>query len=135
RVAVTPRAWTGANGTTSRWLPWLTPLVSIGAASDRSHWECPDGDCAPTQTIRTSGWEISIANDIAVRRRTVKDPTGNVNGHSIGWGLGFDLPRLGGVHYDEAQQPTIAGSPRLHHRGVTLSADALGLWQRWHGVE
>jgi hypothetical protein len=133
RFVATPTSWLAARreGHTSWLADVLTPLVSVTGAWDHYNYECPDGTCGSPPEVATSGWELSVANVVALRTGHVKDLYSSIDGTSYGWGLGMQLHRVGGVRYDEAYVPTPAGQSKLHRKGFAVYLDPIGFYQRW----
>ena len=58
-----------------------------------------------------SGWELGLANIFYLRRGHYEAPYVPLEGDTEGWGLNFQLGRMGGVRYDKATVPSAEGLP------------------------
>lgn len=114
-------------------LPWLadgiTPLVSFGYTADRMQRIYGDLE----QTVKGSkedytGWELTFANVLTIRRGHIKDPDGERDGNTEGTGIGFRVGRWGSFRYDTATIPQALGLEELERTGFTIQMDPIAIW-------
>lgn len=109
----------------------LTPLVSIGYASDRERLQGGD-DASGRFEVRRSGAELILANILSYRTGHVRDPLGDIDGDTDGFGLGFRFDDIAGFRYDWARIPQARGSGLrdVERRGFTAFIDPWALLHR-----
>jgi hypothetical protein len=110
----------------------LTPLVSWGKAWDRSvrSWKDPaSGEVRELAEVEYSGWELTFANLVTIRRGWIHDRQGAINGATSGWGLGFNMGNLGGFRYDKATVPQALDLEDVNRKSFTIFVDPPAVWR------
>ena len=114
----------------------LSPLFSLGFNWDNSQETYVDEGGVESEglLLPSHGWELTLLNVISVRRgeydtwNDFQNPIVTERSTS-GWGLAFDVPGIGGLHYDRAAVEVPA--PGLSHHEPTAFGfwvDPIGLW-------
>lgn len=95
------------------------PLVSVSLTSDRASLGTLD-----VVDYKTSGhgYEISFANVFAIRRGHYEDRTGEIDGDTRGWRVGFPLGSFGGWMREEAWIPQAqnSGLDEVHRKAYAV---------------
>jgi hypothetical protein len=116
----------------------LSPLLSLGFNWDDSQESYVDETGSETDGTRfpSHGWELTLLNVLSVRRGEYYTWSGppearsNVERDTSGWGLSFDVPGVGGIHYDRARVE-LASSDLSDHEPTAFGfwVDPVGLWR------
>ena len=105
----------------------LSPFVSIGFARDQAKNDAGAGSRAyETEGI---GYEVTIANVVAVRRGGYEDRTGDIDGATDGWSVGLPIGPWGAVRYEQATFPQASGLEDVTRRAVTAWVNPLAMWR------
>jgi hypothetical protein len=105
----------------------LDPLVSIGWAAD--HERVTAGSRPGGYGVQRWGVEIAFANVVSVRQGHVQDRLGDIRDNTAGYGVGFNLGRFGGVHWDHAHIPQArnAALPYVKRDAWSLFVDPIAI--------
>jgi hypothetical protein len=113
----------------------LTPVLSFGYAKETQEpgvvWQddhyAYERDSSDQDDEESRGFEVSLLNVFHWRRGHHTAAYGDVDGDTSGWGVGLELPRIGGFRYDEATIPQATGLPDVDRTGWSVWADIGGL--------
>ncbi|MCK4547295.1 MAG: hypothetical protein KAW17_07625 [Candidatus Eisenbacteria sp.] len=101
---------------------FFSPLVSYGRT-----WDWKESQLSDESTVKTTGWEVTLANVITLRRGIYRDPDGDICGTTSGWGLGMSYGRVAGFRYDRASVPNARGLDGNEREGFNLFVDPVAL--------
>jgi hypothetical protein len=113
----------------------LTPVLSFGYADQtlepgvvwqQNHYAY-EHDSSGDYDEESRGFEVSLFNVFHWRRGHRTRAYGEVDGDTSGWGVGLELPRIGGFRYDKATIPQATGLLDVDRTGWSVWADIGGL--------
>jgi hypothetical protein len=113
----------------------LTPIVSVGIGWDHEEettatafWA--GGQPGPTRwKTKSSGWELTLADVITLRRGDIDSRRSAFTGSTSGWGLGFKVADYGWLRFDHATVPMTIRPYEMTRTGFTLNLNALAIWR------
>jgi hypothetical protein len=107
----------------------LSPLVSLGMASDTDDIDAGDG----TRGYRTesTGFELALANVLAFRWGRYRDRLGDIDGSTSGWSVGLPVGEWGGARFEHATFPQAedSGLDDLDRDAFMVWMDPLAVWR------
>jgi len=120
------------NGAFGWLLAFVSPSVSFGASWDRIHPTRRDlvtHDRSTGPPVRRSGWELSFANLISLRRGSVDDRDAAIVGKTSGLSIGIDCRGIGGFRFDRAHVPGRGERERVRQEGFVVYMDPVRAWR------
>jgi hypothetical protein len=106
----------------------LSPILSLSVARDDARIDAGEG----TSAYETDGWgyELALANVVAIRRGRYVDRVGDIDGTTSGWSVGLPIGRWGALRYEQASFPQAEGLDEdLTRRAVTAWLDPVAIWR------
>lgn len=109
----------------------ITPLLQFGWVDEhQAEGVGSGGDRTNEFEVDLSGWEITILDIISMRGGSYEDPTGQIDGDTEGWSVGFQWDGIGGIRYDSATYPQAVDLDDVDVEAWRVNVDVLGLVQR-----
>lgn len=105
-------------------------LLRAVLAYDSEHVSAGDEETYAYDVERWGG-EVSMGRVCAVRLGHVLDRTGNIDGYSLGFGLGLPLGPLAELAYDFASIPQAQDMDQRYAHSLTFRLDVLGTLKHW----
>jgi hypothetical protein len=110
----------------------ISPLIRWGKAWDRELPMILDpstGFHVTGEIAKRSGWEVTFANVVTIRRGFIEDRAGTIVGPAKGWALGLQLNDVAGVSYDEATFPqSVYLDESVHRKSLSVFVNPVRLW-------
>ena len=107
---------------------WITPLVSVGYASDHSEETLlREGTRTTLFEIDQAGFELTLLRVFSIRRGNWQDLEGGIDGETTGWSLGLDVEGIGGFRVDRATRPQATTLDDVDREAWLVYVDVVGL--------
>ncbi len=115
-------AWTPSDGSrvASLWSS-LQPLIAVTRAWDHATWstQALDGPAFESAVVEHAGWEVVVANVVAVRGGRAIDHARGREGTTSGLSVAVPLGGLGGVRWDRATTPAWDTGAAEHRSAIS----------------
>jgi len=90
-----------------------------------------DRDDNEQHHVKMRGTELLFLNLVYLRKGHYRDPLGQIDDGTVGWGVNLQVGRLGGFRYDNATVPQATGLDKVEREGWHVWVDVMAILERY----